>query len=451
MKSSYPRTLLPIGALLVTGLSVWQMSDRSPAGSGKVVVPEAQDTPASGSLAAGSDHTEGESSSVAKGAKEALMDTARHLGGRPSAPALWNRLDQPRVLATEDTVAPDGRIRRTTLVQVQGKYSNLVFEGMLPSGKKDADNTELTGALAKVADHLVVRPATGVTTEEFRAAMSAAGLTARESLSPDGGWLVALPAASLHGVDDAIAKLTADKRVAYAEPDYLVHASDIPGEDVALEMVDGQLVRSDSLLPLDAAEAAAAPVSDPATLAEEQQQRLQSLPAGARVIGFDAPYFLGGPSSYSPYLEEQNFVVSTAQYTYVQGAYTSGYPNNGSYYLRSLGYSDNVALRHRENLPFAMLSVDLAEYSTNFARATSVTFTGTKAGGGDGEPDLHHRRHHRWHRPGGGFPTLHFQFELYESEQCGGQWWWLHDRQHRSARGWSGKLPSSISGAAPAL
>ncbi|WP_386780359.1 S8 family serine peptidase [Luteolibacter ambystomatis] len=310
------------------------------------------------------------------------METARNLPARPSAPALWSRLDQPRVLATEDNATPDGRIHRTALVQVQGKYSRLVFEGLLPAGRKDAENNELTGAIAKVADHLVVRPASGVSSDEFRAAMAAAGLTVRENLSPDGGWLVSLPAASLHGVDEAIAKLSGNRSVAYAEPDYLVHASDIPGEDVVLEMVDGQLVRSDSLLPVGAGEQAAAPASDPVTLEADQEQRLQALPAGARVIGFDAPYFLGGPASYDPYLEEQNFVVGCADSTYVQGAYTSGYPNNGSYYLRSMGYSDNVTIRHRENLPFAMLSVDLAEYSTTFATPTNITFTGYKANGG---------------------------------------------------------------------
>jgi subtilisin family serine protease len=258
----------------------------------------------------------------------------------------------------------------------------MVFEGTLPQGDIAASDQAVLRPMARVADHLIARPAPGLSEAEFRKAVIAAGLVPSRQLAPGGPWLVQLPRATIRGVDDAIAALKAGGQVSYAEPDFLVHASDIPAAAVPVDVVNGVLTYPESALDANTARQPDAPVFDPGSMAALAEARLESLPAGARVLTFDPPTFMGGPADYNPSLEEQNFVVSTDGGVYIQSAYSSGYPSNGTYYARSLSSETNFTVKHRESLPFTVLSVDLAEYSTSFASPKTIGFTGYKASGG---------------------------------------------------------------------
>ena len=146
----------------------------------------------------------------------------------PAAPSAWERLENPVILDTALRAQPDGSVRRARLVRVTGKYPLVVFEGTLPAGDAGVADAAVLKPTARVADHVIVRAKDGVPEAEFRRAVAAAGLTVAGRLTPDGPWLVQLPGA-----------LQASGTVAYAEPDYLVHASDIPAAKVLVDVVGG--------------------------------------------------------------------------------------------------------------------------------------------------------------------------------------------------------------------
>ncbi|RYD44226.1 MAG: hypothetical protein EOP83_31360, partial [Verrucomicrobiaceae bacterium] len=96
---------------------------------------------------------------------------------------------------------------------------------------------------------------------------------------------------------------------------------------------------------------------------------------------FDLPSFLGGTGAYRPYMEEQNFRLSSNDAIVIE-APDSNLPSNGTNHVRSSLSEANITVQHREGLPFDLASLDLAEYSTVFPSPKSVTFTGYKVGGG---------------------------------------------------------------------
>jgi subtilisin family serine protease len=298
-----------------------------------------------------------------------------------AASSVWQRLGNPVVLATAVRPQADGSMRRSQLVRTTGKYPMVVFEGTLPVADPNAANPALQKPIARVADHVIVQPKAGVSDDAFRGAVAQGGMTLGERLSPDGPWIVRLPEATIAGADEAVRKLNASGTTAYAEADYLVYGSDIPEATVLVDVVDGVATFPESALDEKTMRQPDGGVFDVATLTAASEERLLALPAGARVLGFDPPHFTGGPSMYNPYLEEQNFVVGTDGGIYVQSSYTASYPNNGSYYARSITGESNLTVRHRENLPFTMLAVDLSEYASGYP-AKTVTFVGHKVGGG---------------------------------------------------------------------
>lgn len=300
--------------------------------------------------------------------------------GESTVPSAWERLDHPVILDTAVRLQADGKRRSLQLVRTPGKYPHVVFEGTIPADDLSAPNDALLNPSAYVADHLIVSAKTDVAAADFHRAIASAGMKVSEELAPGGPWLVKLPGATIQGVEDAGRALRTIDAVAFAEPDYLVHPADIPAAALNIDLVDGVETFPDAAL-----DANTSPQPEVATLDETNQitateERLESLPAGTRILTFDPPNFLGGPANYNPYLEEQNFVVSTATGAYVQGAYTAAYPNNGTFYARSLSSETNFTVRHRETIPFTILSADLSEYATgNLAK--TVNFIGYKVGG----------------------------------------------------------------------
>ena len=347
-----------------------------PAASGAVPsVPVAAAPPQNGSAAGSS----------AGGAQPALAASARTTGANPaksSPPSVWTRLNNSILLASDEQKRDDGSVQRSRLLRVEGKYPLVVFNGTVPQADPNASDDALIRSSAKVADHVVVSPRAGVSSEEFRRSLAAKGLTLDRRLSPDGPYLAKLPTATTSAVDHAIGALQGDSSIAYVEPDYLVHASDIPAATRAVDLVNGHMIFPEAALDASTVRPADGPTFSAEQQAADVSERLTNLPAGARVLVFDPPYFLGGPAMYNPYLEEQNFVVSTDVGVYVQNAYTSGYPNNGTYYARTASSESNLTVKHREGLPFTILTVDLAEYSTVFTAPKTITFTGYKPGGG---------------------------------------------------------------------
>jgi subtilisin family serine protease len=292
---------------------------------------------------------------------------------------IWLRLKNPEVLATESRRVADGGVRRSRLLRVEEKYPLVVFTGTLPAGDENAPDELLTETIAQVADHVIVHPREGLAEEEFRKVVVAAGLRLGARLTPDGPFLVQIPAAGIDSVDKAITALAASGGVAYAEPDFLVHASDLIESRTDIDEVDGVARYLEAALDANTIRPPDCPVMDEASQQAAMEERLLDLPPGTRIITFDTPHFLGGQGSYNPYMEEQNMRIGSSGGVYVQGAYTTGYPNNGTYYVHPS--SNNFTISHREGLPFTILALDLSEYSTVYANPLTVVFTGYKVDG----------------------------------------------------------------------
>lgn len=293
--------------------------------------------------------------------------------------SVWERLGNAEVLESKNSILADGSIRRSRLLKITGKYPFVVFEGTLPAGDLSAADENLTASVAKVADHMLVHPAPGVSEEAFRAAVSLAGLSAVEELVPNGSWMVRLPDVSLDALDAAMARLQSDPRVAYAEPDYVIFPADIPEATISLEERNGVLVRSDTGQEVNPVSSGRAYRFDHASMEAGMLERLADAPPGARVLTFDSPGFTGGPGTYNPSLEEQNFVLSSTDGLDIPVGNESTYPNNGTYHLRNAW--NTLTIRHIEGLPFSISSIDLAEFSTSLATPATVSFTGYKMDG----------------------------------------------------------------------
>lgn len=317
-------------------------------------------------------------------------DSPSMAGGEDSAaprgvvgPSVWERLGQVEIRATKQRTLPDGTVKRSHLLKIQGKYPDVIFEGTVPAGRPDAPDHELTRGIARVANHLLVRPKEDVSAETFRKALWDLGLDARNELSPDGAWVATLPETSLEAADEAITRLQKDSRIAFAEPDYLVFPTDVPALKVPLEMSNGVLIRSDFELPYREGLFSVVPVYDPVILAAATQETLASYPEGSRILSFDLPTFLIGADYYPQEIQEQNFVIVGNGGVTVGSAISSIYPNNGSNYVTcQTNPATNLTIRHAESISFTILAIDLAESSKNAAVPTTIQFTGYKIGGG---------------------------------------------------------------------
>jgi hypothetical protein len=298
-------------------------------------------------------------------------------------PSLWERLGQVEIRATKQRVLPDGTTKRSHLLKIEGKYPDVIFEGVVPAGRPGAPDHDLTRGIAKVANHLLVRPKAGVSVETFRIVLMDLGLNVRNELSPDGAWVVTLPETSLDAGDETIARLQKDSRIAFAEPDYLVFPTNLPALKIPLEMSNGVLIRSDFEYPYREGLSSVVPLYDPAILAAAAQESLTSYPEGSRILSFDLPTFPIGADYYSHEIQEQNFVITGNGGVTVGSAISSLYPNNGSNYVTcQADPPTKLTIRHTESIPFTILAIDLAELSKNAAVPTTIQFTGYKVSGG---------------------------------------------------------------------
>jgi hypothetical protein len=356
--------------LVILGLAAtcW-LAFRDPAAFTRGIVPEMLHVPAEDPAARDGHPREAASAAAERSvARQAAADRG-----------IWSRLGNPQVLATEFRRAADGSVRRARLLRVEEKYPLVVFTGTPPAGDENAPDELLTDATAQVADHVIVNPREGLAEEEFRKLVAAAGLRLGARLAPDGPFLVHSPTAALDSVEKAITALTASGCVAYAEPDFLVHASDITESRIDIDEVDGVARDVEAALDASTIQPPDCPVMDAASQQAATEERLLDLPPGSRIVTFDSPNFLGGQGSYNPYMEEQNMRIGSAGGVFLQGASSTGFPNNGTLYARPL--AADFTVRHREGLPFTILALDLSEYSTVYANPLTVVFTGHKVDG----------------------------------------------------------------------
>lgn len=110
---------------------------------------------------------------------------------------------------------------------------------------------------------------------------------------------------------------------------------------------------------------------------------IKSFTQGTFQVTFDGPPTVpvgnqGGAHSYN----ESGFVFSGINdngFTR-NGGGISGYPEDGSAYLQAL-LLEGLVFRAANNMPFGLVSVDLAEYSTVFQEPKTVQFIGYYADG----------------------------------------------------------------------
>ncbi len=301
--------------------------------------------------------------------------------------AVWNRLgNAPKVREKTSSGPGDFEVHKTW-VRYPGKYPNVLVRETYRVNPSTGEKA-LTEQVAMVADHLLVKRRDGIPRRDFEQGLTQAGITSFTRLSSEGLYLTRFRAVDTESLDQAMTQLAASKQVAFAEPDYLVFSSeDVGSRRPVIRDATGAFIDTVVAGKLDEMNLAIVPPADQEFLAGELTRLLQSLPAGARVLTFDPPDHTDGPGSYAPYLLMQNFKLNVEgsspsnEYVYVQGPYTSGYPNNGTYYTRLLSGQYRLVVSHADGLPFSACGLDVSEYSTYFATPMTVTVSGYTAGG----------------------------------------------------------------------
>ena len=286
-----------------------------------------------------------------------------------------------RVLQSSSSVALDGKqVIARSLVESHGKYPNLVLQqNFAATGGVALEPLQLSQETAYVADAILFRANDPSTVQS----LVAQGKLRSVRKLGNNSYRGQLPRPALNPVHEA-AGLVAIPGVTQLEPDFLLVTADVAIEpSLADRDADGHL---DPEL-----EGSMAPASTPvATLSPEAiladvEHRLAEVPLGARVLTFDLPLSDARPEvAYRPYFMEQNFLLIAApsQYAsiYPQSSYNSGYPSNGTVYVRSLSGDQGMQIRHKDSLPFSLLQIDLSEYSTVYM-ADSVNLIGYRKDG----------------------------------------------------------------------
>lgn len=114
-------------------------------------------------------------------------------------------------------------------------------------------------------------------------------------------------------------------------------------------------------------------------------EEVEAVDSGAeRLITFDRPSFLGGEGSYAPFLEVQFMRISpNTGGVYLQDEATGSlWPDNGTTYARFVSGQSPFEIKHSQDLPFDLLSLDVSEYSTASPTPVSLQLVGLLAGGG---------------------------------------------------------------------
>ena len=300
-----------------------------------------------------------------------------------SSMSTHDRFVNARVLDAQSKVVSNA-MQRVRLVQTKEKYPIVrVEDTVLADGR-------VVQQKAMVADHVLVHRRAGIAADDLARTLSKKRMRIASTLA-DGLCIVQLPESGIEAVPNALHSLRSLGGVERVEPDYMVFVS----ESAPLSDLDRRVVIDESgvawdceyMLPLGEV----AEVNQQfCTLGIDEMremtgQRLAEWPAGARLITFDKPGFMGGPFEFNPSMEEQGFVFYLASsYMYLEGPPYSGsafIPNNGTMQARFSTAQRPTLIYHRDNLPFTVYSVDLAEYSTGTQPNNSILCVGHKTNG----------------------------------------------------------------------
>lgn len=149
------------------------------------------------------------------------------------AAATVDRYERSVVLAERESLLEVGGERRITRLRLVRentfKYPLIRVEDEFRDGPQ---GRVLLRQTAMVGDHVMVKPKDAKMDEKaMLASLKKLGATVRRKMPASGVWLVAFPNANLETVTNAIAEMGKLKElVRYAEPDYIVHATVIPGD-----------------------------------------------------------------------------------------------------------------------------------------------------------------------------------------------------------------------------
>jgi len=159
----------------------------------------------------------------------------RAAGKESKIPEIKDAFASVQVLDTRERPdkATSSRLLVERLIRGQGKYPLIRVE----------DRFEVSGAkrrrvaqTAAVADHMIVKPLPGATEAEVLAATGVPGAVVRKKMPASGIWLVSFPA-NLDSLPNAVASAgQARQGLAYAEPDYIVHAEVTPNDSSFSEL-----------------------------------------------------------------------------------------------------------------------------------------------------------------------------------------------------------------------
>ncbi|MFH1497165.1 MAG: S8 family serine peptidase [Verrucomicrobiota bacterium] len=296
-----------------------------------------------------------------------------------------NRLKATSILSRASGLAADGVLRERTVLTVEGRYPRVVMTREYVTGSSGGSPAH-GREYAYVADHLLL----GVSGKQevvLQDRLRQLGWSAAERIGDSGLYRLPLSGDPMTAVDDALRVVQADPVLAgfVAEPDFLVTTGEVFGSGTAVAADESGKMLIDPVSQDWVRGFDANPVSTygPEAVRDQAKSLLTSAPAGARVLQFEAP---NAPNSFRPGTRLQNFfirtqMVSDSSSVYIQTAYTSGYPLNGSYYVRVLSSDGGLVFSHKDNLPFQVHQIDLAEYSSVYRYPKSVAFTGYRADG----------------------------------------------------------------------
>ena len=159
-----------------------------------------------------------------------VADTVSLLPGNPIA-VKQARFEDARVVAVREHLRrPDGTMERVRLVETELQYPLIrVVETLVLD--RAAKTTHVAGAVAMVADHIIVKLRPGITEEELVAFNRLYGAEIRKRMSAPATYLVEFPHAEIDTIVNAIAAYGDEANlVAYAEPDYVVYAVATPND-----------------------------------------------------------------------------------------------------------------------------------------------------------------------------------------------------------------------------
>lgn len=287
-------------------------------------------------------------------------DTVRRLGAK--------RVLETRVVKGS---APDST-QVDSLIETNGKHPMVVLRQEYSGSSVAPDKLVTEKAFA--ASHVLAASTAGESQDAFQQRMAALGYEVLRSLRGSNIHVVGIKKPTLTGVDEAV------QQIATAEPDYLVFTHEVlePARQLVWVEKAGKFLDVDRM---DWWEDGDSQAQQEAPRSVSSLDDAHSSNSGAeRMLNFD-----GGNGDYRPYVHIQGFKLSrpsVEEPVYLQNALTTGYPDNGGYYVRTLTSENSLILQHKDGLPFTPHQVDLSEYSTLFAAKKTIQATGLRSDGG---------------------------------------------------------------------